>query len=493
MAYKSDSVVKNQVFNLSIQILNILIMLITIPYITRLFGPTILGKINFASSIVQYFVMFAMAGIPVYATREIARYRDNDFMLRKKLKEITLLQCIFSILSMLLYIIIVFITARFRKDIYIYLFLGIQIISNSLNFVWFIQGLEKYRYTAITSLGCRLINLILIFALLKSKSSYNTYALITGITYFFNNFLSLIISAFLLRDFKKDKKIEINFKDLKVHVYCIAIFFIVDIAGQVHTVIDQTMLGILDTDASVGYYAMSVKLTNVILSVISSIIIVMIPRISNKVQNQNLKDIKKYIITSIRLVYILAIPAIFGILAIGEEIVTLYLGVEYTQSIRIFKIISILLIIISLSNIFYLQVMIPYGKEKRFTIILIFATVLNFILNLFLIPKYSYFGAVAATIITESLVTAILYVEVKKIIGRIDGILRIGKIVIPSFIFYLFIKIFIKSFVTSSVLVILVSIPTAAIIYVIGLILLKEEISMYVLEKIKGFKRIKKN
>ena len=71
MSYKADSILKNQIFNFSMQILNILFPLIAIPYTTRLFGPEVLGEVNYANSIVQYFIMLAAAGIPVYATREI--------------------------------------------------------------------------------------------------------------------------------------------------------------------------------------------------------------------------------------------------------------------------------------------------------------------------------------------------------------------------------------------------------------------------------------
>ena len=87
MSYKADSILKNQIFNFSMQILNIIFPLIAIPYTTRLFGPDILGEVNYANSIVQYFMIAATAGIPVYATREIARNRDNNDELRKIFKE----------------------------------------------------------------------------------------------------------------------------------------------------------------------------------------------------------------------------------------------------------------------------------------------------------------------------------------------------------------------------------------------------------------------
>ena len=481
--YKADSIFKNQLFNFSMQVINIVFPLIAIPYTTRLFGPELLGEISFANSIVQYFMLFAIAGIPVYATREIAKSRDNNTDIRKKFKEIAILQIIFTCISFTAYMILIFIVPSFKSNLYIYLFLGIQIISNAFNYVWFIQGIEKYRYAAVATFITRIINIVLIFSLLRKREDYYIYAFIMGVTAFINVFINMITSLRLLKKFEIKDKIIINNNGLKVHISAIFVFFLSDIAVKIYTTMDQTMLGLLDSKESVAYYSMSIRLVKVVLSFVTSIAVVMLPRISNSIKNNNIGDIKKYIGMSTRIVYLIAIPSIFGILAIGEEVVILYLGNEFLQSIGIFKIVSLLLIIIGLSNVFGLQVMIPYGKEKKFTMILSTAAILNFVINLILIPKFSYFGATYATLIAELLVTSWMYFEVRGLVGNIPEVFKIGKIIVPSIIFYLVIKLVIKSIVISDIIVVLISIPTAILIYGIGLILLKEEITMRVLKK----------
>ena len=419
MGYKADSILKNQIFNFLMQILNIIFPLIAIPYTTRLFGPEILGEVNFADSIVQYFILAAVAGIPVYATREIAKNRDDSNALRKTFKEISTLQVIFTGISLLVYIIFIFLVKKIRSDIYIYIFLGIQILSSAFNYIWFIQGVEKYRYAAIATFISKFVNIILIFTLLKKREDYYIYAFIIGITTFINVFINMTTSLRLLKNFESTNKIIINHENLKIHAYSVLVFFLSDVAVKVYTAMDQTMLGILDNKESVGYYSMSIRLVKVLLSFVTSLAVVMIPRISNSIKNNRVDDAKRYIGMSTNLVYIIAIPAIFGILAIGEEIITIYLGEEFLQSISIFKIVSINLIIIGLSNVFGMQVMIPYGKEKKYTVILASAAVLNFVVNLLLIPKYSYFGATYATILAELLVTLWMYFEVRKLVGDI--------------------------------------------------------------------------
>lgn len=490
MSYKADSILKNQIFNFSIQILNIIFPLIAIPYTTRLFGPDILGEVNYANSIVQYFTMVAIAGIPVYATREIAKNRDDNNAIRKTFREIALLQVIFTTISLLAYLIFIFSLKSLRSNIYIYLFLGIQILSNAFNYIWFIQGIEKYRYAAMATFFSKFINVVLIFTLLKKREDYYIYAFIIGITTFINVFINMATSLNLLKNFKGNSKVEINRDNLKVHIYSILVFFLSDVAVKVYTAMDQTMLGILDSKESVGYYSMSIKLVKVLLSFVTSLAVVMIPRISNSIKNNRTDDAKRYIGMSTNLVYLIAIPAIFGILAIGEEVVTIYLGEEFLQSIGIFKVVSLNLIIIGLSNVFGMQVMIPYGKEKKFTMILSSAAVVNFVVNLILIPKLSYFGATYATILAELLVTVWMYFEVRKLVGDIPELFKPWKMLVPSVVFYLVIKFGVKSFVNSNISVILISIPLAGVIYGLGLILLKEKLTMNVLNKL--FRKLSK-
>lgn len=492
MAYKADSILKNQFFNFSMQILNIIFPLIAIPYTTRLFGPEILGEINFANSIVQYFMLIAVAGIPVYAVREIAKARDNNDILRQKFKEISMLQFMFTLISATIYVILICFVTQFKSNIIIYAFLGIQILSNAFNYNWFMQGIEKYRYVAIATFISKLANVILIFALLRDRQDYPIYALVIGLTTFINSFINFMTSRLMIKNFETTEKVKIDYSNFKIHIYAIMVFFLSDIAVKVYTAMDQTMLGIMDSKESVGYYSMSIRLVKTVLTFVTSVAVVMIPRISNSIKNNKIEDVKRYIGISSKLVYLIAIPAIFGILAIGEEVITIYLGAEFLKSINIFKLVSVLLLIIGLSNVFGMQVMIPYGKEKKYTLILSSAAVLNFITNMILIPKYSYFGATYATLIAELIVTIWMYIEVRKLVGNIPEIFRPWKFIIPSIIFYLIIKLLIKTYIKSQILIVLISIPVAILIYAVGLIILKEELVMEVVSRVLKIINIRK-
>lgn len=484
--YKSDSILKNHIFNVVIQIINIIFPLISIPYLTRIFGPNILGKINFANSVVQYFVMIASVGIPLYSIREISKRRENIYEVRKFMKEIVFLQVSFTIISFVMFLVCITKIELFKNDIVIYLLLSLQIISNCFNFNWFIQGIEKYKYIAITNFFSKFINLALILILVKSKQNYYEYAFIIGFCSLFTVIINMIVCIYLLKEFEYKDKIIIKFNNVKKHLYPIIIFFLSNIAINIYTSMDQIMLGFMSGEESVGYYSISMRIVKIILSFVTSISVLMIPRISNSIENNRIDDVEYYINLSINLVYIISIPCVFFIFAVGKELLLVFLGKEFIKSIFVFKIISILLIVIGLSNIFGMQVMIPYGMEKKFTIIITIAAIINLILNLILIPKLSYLGTSISTLIAECIVTYLMYKEVKEKITNKSYAKIPYKMLISSIIFYMFIKCFIVPNFSSNIEILIISAPIAVLIYFISLIILKEKFLLYILNSIKS-------
>ena len=86
-------------FNTLRTFMSVLFPLITFPYASRVLGPVGIGKVNFSSSIVSYFVMLAMLGVNNYGMREAGKYRDEKELLSKFVKEVLIINltaCLFA-------------------------------------------------------------------------------------------------------------------------------------------------------------------------------------------------------------------------------------------------------------------------------------------------------------------------------------------------------------------------------------------------------------
>ena len=85
-------VVRNFLYNLSYQILVIILPLITVPYVSNILGAKGVGDYAFTNANMQYFVIFGMVGITLYGKRQVAYVRDDNKKLKNTFYSIYFLQ-----------------------------------------------------------------------------------------------------------------------------------------------------------------------------------------------------------------------------------------------------------------------------------------------------------------------------------------------------------------------------------------------------------------
>ncbi len=127
-------VIKNYLYNLSYQILTIILPIITVPYVTRIFTSEDLGNYVFYSSIVNYFSLFAMLGVAVYGTKQIAAASDVS----STFWNIYAIQLIASLLALIAYVIAVIIIPNMGGIIPI--ILGVVLFSKMIDIYWLFAG-----------------------------------------------------------------------------------------------------------------------------------------------------------------------------------------------------------------------------------------------------------------------------------------------------------------------------------------------------------------
>ena len=118
------SIRKNYLYNLVYQILQMVMPLITAPYIARVLGSEGMGIYSYTHSVAYYFLIAGMLGVNTYGNRSIARVRDSQEVLNKEFSSIFQLQVFTSLLSIIVYVAYVSIVPLEYKWIYF-----IQLIS----------------------------------------------------------------------------------------------------------------------------------------------------------------------------------------------------------------------------------------------------------------------------------------------------------------------------------------------------------------------------
>ena len=396
---RQNSLAKNYLYNLIYQGLVIIIPIITAPYIARTLGKESLGVYSYTYSIAYYFVIFAQLGIATYGNRTIAACRDNKEKRNQVFSTVLFLQMtigIFVFLIALLYNF--FINKDYSNISFIQL---LYIISGIIDINWFFFGIENFKLTVTRNTVVKVLTTVLIFIFIKTPYDTWKYTLILS-----SGMLISQLSVWLYLP-KFVKIVKPNQDYLKRMLKPILILFIPTLAVSIYRTMDKVMIKSLSDVVQVGIYDSSEKFISMCLGVINALGTVLVPRISNLLANHEEKKVKKLLIDSMFLISIIASAFAFGLLSISNNLILVFYGVEFNDSIKVLSVLSISIIFIGWANVIRSQYIIPKKMDIFFSLSLCFGALTNVIANLILIPKYGATGAAYGTVIAEFSVACI--------------------------------------------------------------------------------------
>ncbi|MBR0491341.1 MAG: flippase [Clostridia bacterium] len=471
------SIKKNYIYNLIYQSLTLVLPLVTTPYLSRILGSEPIGIYSYTYSIVSYFLLFGSLGVSLYGQREIA-YVNEDVKKRKKIFwEIVACRFVTMFIAILIYFIFL---ARMGEYAIYYRIWLIELIAMAFDISWFFQGMEDFKKTVIRNVIVRLASVTLIFVFVKSPEDLIKYITIYSIADLVGN---LSLWRYLPRYFKG---IKIGKIKPFYHLHAIILLFIPQIANQVYNLLDKTMIGKIITDKSeVGFYEQGQKVIRVLLTVVTSLGIVMIPRMASTFASGNKKQIIEYMKKSFKFVFFLAFPIVLGLISVSKSFVPLFFGEGYDKVVTLLIVISPTIILTGMANVIGTQYLLPIKRQKEYTITITLGLVINFFLNYILITYYDSVGASIATVVSELIVViAQLYVIRKDIKTK-----EVLKLSIP-YIFaslVMFAITMIEGFVLeTSTKTLIIQIISGGLVYVLMLWILKDEFLKMFLEKGKS-------
>lgn len=472
----------NYLYNLIYQLTAVLLPLITMPYVARVLGGEGVGINSYTNANTQYFILLGTLGVSIYATKKIAMVRDQANELRKTVKEIFLLQFIGCVLVYFVFML----TLGSRTELALYYKLqGIFILASAIDISWYFIGIEDFKKASLRSFFVKLASVCLIFVFVKTSDDLWKYILINSVSIFVGQ---IIMWLYVDKEiFKKDKSLgKLN---LFKHLSPIMIMFIPQISSQVYTVLDKTMTGLLSNTLEVGYYDQSQKIVRLLLTIVTSVGIVMLPRIAN-LHGKGAKDeIRGYLKKTFGIITFISVPLMFGIIAVSDRFIPMFFGDEYLPVVPLAKISAVMIVIIGLGNVFGTQYLLSTGKNKEYTASVVIGAIINLVLNLFLIPKYAAYGAVIATVTAESCIAVIQFIYSRKIfdISWLKESYKywVSGIIMFIVVYYLNIDVFRRS------ISVVVEIGIGGLCYVGVLLLLKDK---FFIETLTGvYNKIRKN
>lgn len=400
------SITKNYIYNMVYQVLILVLPLVTTPYLSRVLGAEGIGIYSYTYAIVTYFILFGSLGVAMYGQREIAYAQENVEERKRVFIEIVLFRFVTIFVSSIIYY---FFFIRGEAYQIYYQILLLELIAAAFDISWFFQGMEEFKRTVTRNVLVRVCSVSAVFLFVKNKEDLALFTLIYSIGDLLGN-LSLWL---YLPKYIKGVKVK-NINTFR-HIWPIILLFIPQIANQIYKILDTTMIGNLVQDkAETGYYEQGQKVIRLLLTVVTSLGVVMVPRMASTFASGDKKQIQSYLKMSFRFVFFLAFPIMFGIISISEAFVPVFFGAGYDKVVILINIISPILLLMGVANVLGTQYLLPTKHQKEYTISVAIGVVFNFIANYILITKYASIGASIATVLSELLVVIIQYQYMKK-------------------------------------------------------------------------------
>lgn len=475
-----SSVKGNIILNGINAITGIIFPVITFPYAARVLLPEGIGAINFLNSIISYIVLLTSLGIPMYAVKEIAKYRDERTTRDKITVEIIILSIIFCLIGYLTVWVLATFIPQIEQQSALFYILSLTIIFNAIGVNWFYQGIEDFKFITIRAIIIRTLAAIALFIFVKSPSDLLIYGLILVGSTVGNN----IINFFHLRKYINHTYIKLRELQIVRHIKPAFEVFILNLIISLYIQLNSIMLGFISGDDQVGYFTAGTKISHIGLTLISSIGTVLLPRCSYLLKSRDLHGFKTVIGKSLNLTLALSLPMSVGLIILATPITLIFCGSDYTQSIPVLILNAPVIIFISLTNLMGIQILYPMEKIKIVIFSVACGALMNLVLNLIMIPHYGATGAAISTLFAEFAVLVIQIVCGKRSFPfRISALFN-WKYIVATLIMTAFV-LAIAAIIKSQILSIITVIVIATLIYFAVLIILKDSLVTSIISIVK--------
>lgn len=476
---KEKSIKVNALLNIIKQCCNILLPLITYPYISRVVGAASLGRFSFADSIVQYAIILATLGAPAYAIREGARVRDNKKEITALSAKIFTINIISMLVSLFVLTLLLIFSSRINKETTLILILCINMVSIVLGRDWINSIYEEFLFITLRYIIFQVLALIFLFMFVKSPDDLIIYTVIV----MFGNAGAQIANIFHTAKIVP-YRIHLS-KDLLVHLKPILYMFGISVASIIYINSDITILGFMRSEQEVGVYYIVGKVYTIIKALLNAIITVSVPRLSYYLGKNDTNGYRQ-LLSSLRIyLYTFIIPCIVGLFMLSENILKIIGGNEYSDGVNGFRLLCSAMFFAVFACFYSQSILIPNRKENVFMAATIISAIINVILNLIFIPLMGIRGAALTTLISEIVVLLICSYKSRKLHDDFGtrGMLPIAAGSLSIVVICIAVKYLPINYILQTILSVICSVISYSVFLIIG----KNQAAVSFLSKFSGY------
>ena len=392
----TPSLRKSYLCTVVIQLVSMLSPLVTAPYVARVLGSDGVGVFSYVQSVATVFSLFAALGLSAYGLREVSRVRDCPEAVTRLFWELTLLRFATTAATLLLYALLCLWVGDWR----LYGAMGLLILAAGADLTWFFQATERFGTLMLRHLAVKVTGILLIFALVRDDGDVTTYALIqTGTT---------LLANLLLWPRLRGLVGKVHGGSPLSHLRPSLVYFVPAVATSVYTVLDKTMLGVITRDMTQnGYYESAHKIIRLLMAAVVSLNTVVGVRTSYLFGQNREAEVRSHLLDTYRFMCALAFPLCGGVMACGYGLAVAFFGPDFAEAGGMLRLFAPLIFIIGTGNVLGSLYLTPGGYRRLSNRAILAGAGVNVVFNLLLIPRFGGYGAVAASVAAETVISAL--------------------------------------------------------------------------------------
>ena len=392
MVLQNRVILENFSFLSILQVSNLLIFLLTIPYLFRVLGKENYGLVVFAQTIAIYFSILVNFGFNVTATRDISIHRQDVHKRTEIISSILLLKLTFFFFSMIILSSIVFFIPLLNTHPKIFYFSMLFCLSEALFPIWYFQGIEKMKYITFINIVVRVISALLLFAFVKQPSDYIYVPFLLGM----GSVLGAVFGLYVVFVVHNNRFKLLSVSKLAICVNDNIPLFISNVSSQIYVNANKLIVGSFLGMQDVAIYDIADKIVNLLKVPILLVGQTLFPRVS---RDKDVSFVKK----SMLLVFVFFLVVYTSVYLFANPVIHLFSGTANPNAAILLRLLAISLLPICLGLFFAELLLVPFGMLRDYARMRTFSLFL-YLLIIGLLIKFNLIGL-------HQLAIAILLVE----------------------------------------------------------------------------------
>jgi len=396
--YLRHPVVHNALALYGIQFAEYVLPMITVPYLARVLLPAGWGMVVFAQGVSGWLALVLEYGFGFSATREIARSREDPEHSARMVAGVVgaNLLLLFAV-TVVAFAVYFFVPTFHANPVYLWLAFVIA-LTQGIRPLWYFQGLEQMAFPAWLNVAGRLGVTAGIFLWVKTADSgWKVLAL--------QSVAGVIVSGVIL--IAMYRRIPFRWPSLGLSIEALQTgwtMFLSRSAISLYTMANIFILGLFTNTTEVAYYGGAERINRAVLGLLQPLSQALYPRMSSLAMRN-----RKRAAEAARLGFFVfggfGLLAGAGLALLAPLVIRILLGPQYQPAVMVFRVMTLIVPLIAVSNVLGVQWMLPFGMDRAFNRIILGAGVLNIALAVYLAPHFGSIGMAWSVVAAESFVT----------------------------------------------------------------------------------------